>query len=89
MLEDKIKVICDFQDYITDVLVNNDENEESIESLYKLIKYYYKKRIDIKSKFFDSIAFLNNNNDNFINLYEKDDKYKKELDLFIKNTLKY
>jgi len=59
----KITLILDFHDFITDILTDIEDNKDSIDSLYKLIKFYYSERVDINSDFFDPIAFIDNNND--------------------------
>lgn len=105
----KISLISDFQDFITEVLTDTVEYNDSIDSLYKLIKFYYSERVDVNSEFFDPIAFIMDgdindnlstsseesiNNDveviqtNKKHLYDNE-KYKKELELFLKSCNYY
>jgi hypothetical protein len=59
---DKIKLLLHFNDYVSKVIDGDNTEHESIESLYKLIKFYYNDRILPESNYFDSYAFKNDLN---------------------------
>mgnify|MGYP001399375642 CR=1 FL=1 len=60
---DYIKLLLHFNNYICKLLDGDIIEHESIESVYKMIKFYYNDRILPESKYFDSYAFKNELNE--------------------------
>ena len=60
---DKIKLLLHFNNYISKLIDGDITEYESIESVYKMIKFYYNDRILPESKYFDSYAFKNDLNE--------------------------
>lgn len=59
----KMELIYNFKNYIKEIIDVSNTETESIESVYKILKYYYIERIDVESPFFDEYAFMNDLND--------------------------
>ena len=59
---DKIKLLIHFNDYIGKIIDGDNNENDSIQSVYKLIKFYYFDRILPESNNFDSYAFKNDLN---------------------------
>ena len=59
---DKIKLLIHFNDYIGKIIDGDNSENDSIQSVYKLIKFYYFDRILPESNNFDSYAFKNDLN---------------------------
>lgn len=59
---DRIKLLLHFNDYMSKLMNGDITEQESIESVYKLIKFYYYERVIPESNYFDSYAFKNNLN---------------------------
>ena len=60
---DDIKLFSHFHSYLIKVIDGDITDTETIESLYNMIKVYYKERVNPLSKYFDSFAFNNDLNE--------------------------
>ena len=60
---DDIKLFSHFHSYLIRVIDGDITDMDTIDSLYKMIKVYYKERVNPVSKYFDSFAFTNDLND--------------------------
>ena len=71
--DNKIKLLEHYKDYLEKIIYCEIEESETIDSHYKMIKYYYGYRCDMVSKYYDSYAHLNNLNKVFDELYILDE----------------
>lgn len=60
---DNVKLFSHFHSYLIKVIDGEITDTETIDSLYNMIKVYYRERVNPVSKYFDSFAFTNDLND--------------------------
>ena len=65
---DTIQLLIHFNNYLSKLMDGDITEYESIESVYKMIKFYYNDRIIPDSKYFDSYAFKNDLNEVIVEL---------------------
>ena len=60
---DTFYLIQHFIDYLTKIIKGDNTELATIDSLYRIIKFYYHQRIILQSNYFDSYAYTNDLND--------------------------
>ena len=60
---DTFYLIQHFIDYLTKIMKGDNTELATIDSLYRIIKFYYHQRIILQSNYFDSYAYTNDLND--------------------------